>query len=213
MTTCLALAKAASVASLLPIINVKATLFGASSHTSGAPGFTASSTPITAGSGSYSISTSSAALRACSSRFGDDEGDALADRAHLVDGEDRARRAKALRPAHVFRHRRRQRAEPVGLDVGAGEHGEHAVGGLGLAGVDPFDAGMGVRRHDHDAVALMRQVEVVDIAAAAGDEARILDPRHGLADAEFLHASPPCFSPGCAGQEEMYTNIAGGENA
>ena len=51
-----------------------------------------------------------------------------------------------------------------------------------------LDAGMGVRRHDHDAVALLRQVDIVDIAAAAGDEAGILDPRHGLADAEFGHA-------------------------
>ena len=52
VTTCLALANAASVASLLPIISVNETLFGASSHIAGAPGFTASSTVITAGSGS-----------------------------------------------------------------------------------------------------------------------------------------------------------------
>ena len=51
-TTCLALAKAASVASLLPIISVTATLLGASSQTAGAPGLTASSTATTAGSGS-----------------------------------------------------------------------------------------------------------------------------------------------------------------
>ena len=52
VTTCLAPANAASVASLLPIIKVKATLFGASSQITGAPGFTASSTVMTAGSGS-----------------------------------------------------------------------------------------------------------------------------------------------------------------
>ena len=51
-TTCAALAKAASAASLLPIIKVKAMLFGASSHTAGAPGLIASSTATTAGSGS-----------------------------------------------------------------------------------------------------------------------------------------------------------------
>ena len=51
-TTCLALANAASVASLLPIISANETLFGASSQITGAPGFTASSTSITAGSGS-----------------------------------------------------------------------------------------------------------------------------------------------------------------
>jgi hypothetical protein len=37
----------------------------------------------------------------------------------------------------------------------------------------------------------MRQIEVVDIAAAAGDEARVLDPRYGLTDAEFLHELLP----------------------
>ena len=48
-TTCLALAKAASVASLLPKASVNETLPGQSSHTAGAPGFTASSTEATAG--------------------------------------------------------------------------------------------------------------------------------------------------------------------
>ena len=102
--------------------------------------------------------------------------------------EDRAQRAEAFRAAHVLGHRRRQAAELVGRDIGAGEHGEHAGRGLGLGGIDALDAGMGVRRHDHDAVALLRQVDVVDIAAAAGDETRVLDPGHGLTDAELVHA-------------------------
>ena len=119
-------------------------------------------------------------------RFGDDEGDAFADGAHFVDGEDRQRRAETFRPAHVFGHRWRQRPELVGRDVGAGQHREHAVGGLGFGGVDALMRGMRVRRHDHDAVALPRQVEIVDVTAAAGDEARVLDPRHGLTDAEFV---------------------------
>src|SRR5580704_14970266 len=45
-----------------------------------------------------------------------------------------------------------------------------------------------MRRHHHYAVALVRQVDVVDIAAAAGDEARVLDPGHRLTDAELVHA-------------------------
>ena len=80
-TMCSALANAASDASLLPIISVNATLLGASSHTAGAPGLIASSTPMTAGSGTYPISISSAASRA-SRRFSDDEGHAVAYRAH-----------------------------------------------------------------------------------------------------------------------------------
>jgi hypothetical protein len=45
-----------------------------------------------------------------------------------------------------------------------------------------------MRRHDHDAIALLRQVEVIDIAAAAGDESRIFDPGDGLADTELVQA-------------------------
>ena len=203
----MALANAASVASLLPIISVKATLLGASSHSAGAPGLTASSTVMTAGSGSYSISSSSAAFLAASQRLADDEGNAVADRAHLVGFQDGAQRAEAFRAAHVFRHRRRQLAKPVSLDVGAGQDRQHAVGGRRLCGIDAFDAGMGVRRHHHDAVALVRQIDIVDIAAAPGDETGILDPRHGLTDAELVHA---CLlrisSPVCTGEdEEVYT--------
>ncbi len=121
-------------------------------------------------------------------RFRHDERDAVADGAHLVGFEDRAQRAKTLRTAHVFRHGRRQAAELVGDDIGAGEHGECARGGLGLRSVHALDAGVGVRRHNDDAVALARQLDVVNIAAAAGDEAGVLDPGHGLTDAELVHA-------------------------
>jgi len=34
----------------------------------------------------------------------------------------------------------------------------------------------------------VRQLDVVEIAAAAGDEAGVLHPRHGLTDAELVHA-------------------------
>ncbi len=124
-------------------------------------------------------------------RLGDDEGDPLADGAHLRAFKDGARRTEAFRPAHVLRHWRGQRTEPVGDDIGAGQHGQNTVGGFGSFGIDLLDPRMRVRRHDHHAVALMRQVEVVDIAAATGDEARILDPRYGLTDAEFLHGLSP----------------------
>ena len=48
------------------------------------------------------------------------------------------------------------------------------------------DARMRMRRHHHDAVALARQGDVVDIAAAPGDEALVLDPADRLADAELV---------------------------
>jgi hypothetical protein len=46
---------------------------------------------------------------------------------------------------------------------------------------------VGVRRHDDDAVTLARQLDIVDETAAAGDEARIFQPRDRLANAEFIH--------------------------
>jgi NADPH-dependent glutamate synthase beta subunit-like oxidoreductase len=61
-------------------------------------------------------------------RFGDDEGDAVADRPHLAAAKDRPQRPKALRPAHVFRHDRHQTAELVGRNVGAREHGNRGSG-------------------------------------------------------------------------------------
>ena len=61
-------------------------LFGTSSKTSGAPGFTASAGVSTAGSGSMSSATASAASLACATRFRDHAGDRIADEAHLVAG-------------------------------------------------------------------------------------------------------------------------------
>jgi hypothetical protein len=45
-----------------------------------------------------------------------------------------------------------------------------------------------MRRHDHDATALLRQFQVIDIATAAGDESRIFNPWDGLTDTELVHA-------------------------
>ena len=48
------------------------------------------------------------------------------------------------------------------------------------------DPRMRMRRHHHYAVALARQRDVIDKAAAPGDEALVLDPADRLADAEFV---------------------------
>ena len=78
----------------------------------------------------------------------------------------------------------------LGRGIGAGQHAEHAGRGLRLRGIDAPDARMRVRRMTSDAVALVRQVDVVDIATAAGEEALVLDPAHRLTDSEFGHVSP-----------------------
>src|SRR5262249_16848850 len=83
------------------------------------------------------------------------------------------------------------------LGVGAGENGEHPRSCFGRRRIDALDARVGVRRHHHHAVALLRHLDIVDITAAAGDEAGVLEPGNRLADTEFYHAflcqkiSPP----------------------
>ena len=144
-------------------------------------------------------------------RFRDHERDAVADRAHFVGHQDGARRSESLRAAHVLGHRRRERAEFVGCDIGACEHGQHAGCGFGLRGVDLFDPRVSMRRHQHDAVALPRQVDVVDVAAAAGDEAGVLDPGHGLTNAELVHAlllrTRFFILPAIAGQDDKCATL------
>ena len=124
-------------------------------------------------------------------RFGDDKGDAFAQRADFADGKDRAQGTVALRAAHVLRHDRRKSAELVGRDIRSGENGEYAGRGLGLGRVDALDAGMGVWRHDHDAMALHRQVDIVDKTPAAGNKTRVLEAGYRLTDAELNHAFLP----------------------
>jgi hypothetical protein len=43
-----------------------------------------------------------------------------------------------------------------------------------------------MRRHQHDAVALVRQDDVVDKVAAPGDETLVLDPADRLANTELV---------------------------
>jgi len=55
------------------------------------------------------------------------------------------------------------------------------------AGVDAPDIGMGVRRAQDRGVKLVAELEVVVIAAAAGQQARVLAPPHRLPDRELPH--------------------------
>ena len=52
-------------------------------------------------------------------------------------------------------------------EVLGGEHQQHALGLLGLGGVDLLDARMAVRRHDDNAIGLLRQGDVVDDSGRA----------------------------------------------
>ena len=60
-------------------------------------------------------------------RLGDDEGDALADEAHVPGRERHPARRMGLGPARMFREREGGKpAQAIGHGIGAGEHGEHA---------------------------------------------------------------------------------------
>ena len=57
--------------------------------------------------------------------------------------------------------------------------------------IDRADARMRMRRAQHMAERHARQHHVVDIAAAAAQQPRILEPRHRLTQREFAHIRPP----------------------
>ena len=119
--------------------------------------------------------------------FGHHEGDVVAHPAHPVGHQRRIARPvhrAAVAAFHAAGHR--QVAPARGDPVGAGEHREHAGRGARLVGVDRANPRMGVGRAQHIAERHARQHDVVDIAAAAAHEARILEPRHRLTDPEFL---------------------------
>ena len=124
-------------------------------------------------------------------RVGDHDRDAVALVVHLADGE-----REVLRALHVLGHRpgARHRRLPVVAQVGAGEHGDDAVGGLRRRGVDRRDPRMRVRaahdRHDDGS----RQVEVVDVASAPSQQRVVFLPLQGRADVSSLggaHAGLP----------------------
>ena len=118
------------------------------------------------------------------------EGDIVADPAHSVLGQRRIGRPEyaAVAPLQSVGHR--QVAPSGGLPIVAGEHGEHARRGLGLARVDRANARMGMRRAQHVAERHAGQHHVADIAAAALEQPRILEPGHALTNGIFAHLNP-----------------------
>ena len=105
--------------------------------------------------------------------LGGDDRDRLADVAHAV------QRDAALLDRRVGEAG--QGSGDLG-DVGAGHDQGHARQRLGPADIDRLDAGMGVRAAQRGRVQHVRQRDVVDVAALAGQQARVLDPLHALAD-------------------------------
>ncbi len=118
------------------------------------------------------------------------EGDIIAGPAHAVFDKRGIGRPKRAAVAALQSAGDRQVAPSRGLPVRAGEHREHPRRRLGLARVDRADARMRVRGAQHIAEHHAWQHDVADIAAAAPEQPRILEPGHALTDREFTHLNP-----------------------
>ena len=125
--------------------------------------------------------------------IGDDDGDVIADIAHL------ALRQHGMRPGL---HRRTvlgmdhpaadEAADLVGGDVLAGEHGDDAGGGERGGRVDSVDRRMGVGRAQEMRISLSGAIDVIDITSLAGDETKIFLALDGGANAGRTHEVSPC---------------------
>ncbi len=94
----------------------------------------------------------------------DDGGDFLSLVDDAVDGQDHL----------LVRHQGRHPGQASGVQVTAGDDGQHAWQRQGRLGVDIGDPGVGVRAADDIEVQHAGQFHVVDVGALAADEARVL---------------------------------------
>jgi hypothetical protein len=118
-------------------------------------------------------------------RFRHDEGNRIADMAHLALRQRRMRR---------LLHRQAvlagdapaagQSADTGGLEIFAGEHAEHARHGKRRGRVNRLDSGVRMRRAYEHAHHHVRPFDVGNIVAAAGQEALILFAERPGADAD-----------------------------
>ena len=122
--------------------------------------------------------------------FRDHEGNRIADPAHAVFGQHRVGRLEHRRAVAEFEPAvRGQFAQPRLLPVGRGDDGKHAGRGFGGVGLERQDFRVSMRRTQHDAERHAGIDHVVDIAAAALNESRILETRHALTDCKFTHGN------------------------
>ena len=79
--------------------------------------------------------------------------------------------------------------DPVARQVFPGKDGKHAGSGKRRRSIDCGDARMGMRRAQHEGMALAWRLDIVDIVAMTGNEPPVLDPADRLTDAELLHGT------------------------
>ncbi len=113
--------------------------------------------------------------------LGDHAGDRIADEAHLVGRQRRPRRL--LQVGAVLALERQRRLQGAVLrEVRAGVDRDHALHLLGGGGVDRLDPPVRHGRAQDEGMRLIRQVDVVGVAAFAAQQRGVFLARHRLAD-------------------------------
>jgi len=120
----------------------------------------------------------------------DDAGDDLADMADFRPNDrlvlrPQDRRSIPVLDADIGRMRvrdMRQRVETVGLYILGRQHRQHPGHRARLRRIGAAHPGMRVRRAHHDRIGLARQIDIVAIAAAPGQQAQIFAPPDRLPD-------------------------------
>ena len=124
-------------------------------------------------------------------RARDDGGDGLADEAHAVEREHVPRAGLGLRPRRDGRRERRQVAQVLAAD-----DERDAVERARPRAVDRDDPRVRVRAAAEGDVQRARRLDVVEVDAAAREEAGILDAHHARADVAAGHRA--CSWSACA---------------
>ena len=123
--------------------------------------------------------------------LGDDEGDRIADEPHPVPDQRGPRRVdhrRAVGPRKLVLAG--QAAVAVGVPVAAVEHGQDPRHPRRLRRVDGGDPGMRMGRAQDDAVCEAFEGDVVEIAAAAGQQPAVVLPGNRGADPVGRHRGP-----------------------
>jgi hypothetical protein len=98
-------------------------------------------------------------------------------------------------PLRLIRHSGRSigrdRLHAVGFEIGAGEHGKHALERLRAFGRDALDPCVGVTGAEHKSPRLARQIDVVAELAGAHHQTRVLLAANGLSNSS-LHCYLLC---------------------
>ena len=134
-------------------------------------------------------------------RFGDNNGDGLADMAgdindQRVGGRHETLAAVAVDQRHVRADMRaaglvRDGLDSIGRRVGAAPHGEHAGNGPRLRRVDAQHPGVGVGGTRHGDMGRAGKVEVVGVLASAPHKSRVFPTLHRIANARADHPFLP----------------------